>query len=259
MDILFGKIMATLLLPPGLNIAMVLFGLLLKQRFERTGKGFIYAGFILLYLFSIPMFSTTLERSQQDFPALDLASLPESKAKVIVVLGGGRYPAAPEYQKEDTVSIYALERIRYGAYLQRKTKLPILFSGGTVYGDAVPEAQLMKKTLEDGFIGVTHWVEGKSRTTYENALYTHELLSKENIQDIILVTHASHMHRAKEAFEQMGLHVTPAPLGFSTPSDRPWYLDLLPNAGALEATATTFHELIGRAWYNLRYYKSRPS
>ena len=255
MEVLLGKIMATLLLPPGLNIAMVLFGLLLRLRFARTGSGFIYAGFILLIVFSMPLVSNSLQQSQENFPALDVASLAQSKAKVIVVLGGGRNPAAPEYQNEDTVSIHALERIRYGAYLQRKSKLPILFSGGSVFGNEVPEAQLMKKTLEDAFIGVTQWMEGKSRTTYENALYTHEMLAKENIQDIILVTQAFHMNRAKEAFEQMGFHVTPAATGFSTPSNRPWYLDVLPSADALKSTAQVLHELIGRGWYHLRYYK----
>ena len=254
MEVLLGKIMATLLLPPGLNIALVLFGLLLRLRFARTGTGFIYAGFILLIVFSMPLLSNTLQQSQENFAALDVASLPQTKARVIVVLGGGRYPRAPEYQKQDTVSIQTLERIRYGAYLQRKTKLPILFSGGSVYGNEVPEAQLMKQTLEDAFIGVTQWVESRSRTTYENALYTHALLAKENIQDIILVTQAFHMNRAKEAFEQMGFHVTPAATGFSTPSNRPWFLDLLPSADALKSTAQVLHELIGRAWYHLRYY-----
>lgn len=254
MEVLFGKVMATLLLPPGLNIAMVLFGLLIRMRFYRTGTSFIYAGFILLYVFSIPIVSNNLVQSQQYYSALDITSIPSRKAKAIVVLGGGRYPAAPEY-KEDTVSTHTLERLRYAAYLQRKTKLPILVSGGSVFGEGTAEAVLMKKTLETAFIGVTHWVEDKSKTTYQNALFSHELLAKLNIQDVILVTHASHMRRSKEAFEQVGFRVTPAPMGFNNSSRRPLLLDLLPNAYALAATASSFHEMIGRAWYNLRYYK----
>ena len=254
MEVILGKVVATLLLPPGLNLALVLLGLLLRLRFSRTGTGFIYAGFISLYVFSMPLVGNSLKQSQQDYPALDVTALPATKAKVIVVLGGGRYPAAPEY-REDTVSIHTLERLRYGAYLQRKSKLPILLTGGVVYGEGNAEAVLMKKTLEEAFIGVAHWVEDRSRTTYENALYSHELLAKENIQDIILVTHAYHMNRAKEAFEQMGFNVTPAPMGFNTPSNRPWFLDLLPSASALATTASSCHELIGRTWYYLRYYK----
>ena len=258
MEVILGKIMALFVLPPGLNLVLALFGLLLRWRFYRTGTFMIYFSFILLYIFSIPLFSTNLIRSQQPDTALDVGTLGDTPAKVIVVLGGGRYIDAPEY-KEDTVSIYALERIRYGAYLQRKTKLPILFTGGVVYSEGTPEAVLMKKVLEDAFIGVAHWVEDRSRTTYENALYTQEMLAKENIQDIILVTHAYHMTRSVEAFEQMGFKVTPAPMGFVTPDTRPLLMQLLPRADALETTSAVMHEWIGRLWYQLRYYRSRPS
>ncbi len=258
MEVILGKIMALFALPPGLNLVLALFGLLLRWRFHRTGTFILFFSFILLYIFSIPLFSTNLIRSQQPDAALDVSTLAKTPARVIVVLGGGRYTDAPEY-KEDTVSIYALERIRYGAYLQRKTRLPILFTGGVVYGEGTPEAVLMKKVLEDAFIGVAHWVEDRSRTTYENALYTQEMLAKENIQDIILVTHAYHMARSVEAFEQMGLQVTPAPMGFVTPDRRPLLMQLLPNARSLEMTSAVMHEWIGRLWYQLRYYKSRPS
>jgi len=255
MEVIIGKILATVTLPPGLNLTLALFGLLLRWRFYRTGTMLIFASFILLYIFSIPLFSTNLIRALQPDAALDVSTLTNSTAKVIVVLGGGRYPDAPEY-REDTVSIETLARIRYGAYLQRKTKLPILFTGGNVYGgERVAEAVLMKKTLEESFIGVAHWVEDKSRTTYENASYTREMLAKEGIDEIVLVTHAYHMQRSIEAFEQSGFKVVPAPMGFVMPDTRPLIFQFLPDANALRNTATVFHEGIGRFWYYLRYYK----
>lgn len=251
MEVLLGKFFATLVIPPGLNLSLIVFGMLLRYRFYRTGITIISISVVLLYLLSTPLISQPLASSLTTSPALDVATLAGSKA--IVILGGGRNPAAPEY-KEDTVSSGTLERLRYGAYLQRKTKLPILVSGGSVFGEQLAESVLMKKVLEEAFVGVAHWVEDKSTTTYENAIYTRPILEKQKIDDIVLVTHALHMLRAKEAFEQAGFNVIPAPTGFMNVSKSPWYLKIMPDARSLYASSQVMHELIGRLWYNLRHY-----
>lgn len=253
MEVLIGKIMETLILPPGLMIALIVMGALLRLRFYRTGQSFIYTGFSLLILLSLPIVSNNLFLTIQDYPALTEKQIKSLNAKTIVILGGGRYADAPEYNK-DTIADAALERCRYGAYLQRKTKLPILVTGGSVFGDRQPEAELMKEVLENTFISVVHWVEGKSRTTYQNAIYSYEMLVKENIKDIVLVTNAYHMSRSVEAFEKAGFNVTPAPTVFVTPSTRPFYFQLLPNMHALHNARIVLHEWVGRLWYNLRYY-----
>ena len=259
MEVLFGKFMVTVVTPPGLNLVLVLFGFLLRYRFYRTGLGFIYTGIISLYIFSMPLVSQPLITSLQSIGSLDVNELKASKAQAIVILGGGRYTNATEYEYKDTLSRFALERVRYGAYLQRKSRLPVLVSGGAVFGEAEPEALLMKRVLEEEFIGVVRWVEDNSRTTYQNAADSYAMLAKENITQIVLVTHATHMVRAKEAFEQAGFTVLPAPLGFVTESKRPWYQNIMPSAGGLNNTSRVFYEYIGRAWYWLRYYKARPS
>jgi uncharacterized SAM-binding protein YcdF (DUF218 family) len=68
----------------------------------------------------------------------------------------------------------------------------------------------MAEVLNNEFNQVVRWKEQNSRNTAENALYTKEILSQENITHIILVTHAFHMHRAVEQFKQQGLQVMPA-------------------------------------------------
>ena len=115
MELLLTKSIETLILPPGLFLSLALFGLLIKRRFYKTGKTFIFASFILLYLLSTPLISGFLISTQEDIPALDISQLANTQAKAIVILGGGRYSNAPEYQS-DTVSSFTLERIRYGAY-----------------------------------------------------------------------------------------------------------------------------------------------
>ena len=253
MEVLVGKIMETLILPPGLMIILIVIGTIIRFKFYRTGQSFIYTGVGLLILLSTPIASSLLMDTTQNYPALTEKDLKTLSAKAIVILGGGRYTDAPEYG-QDTISKWALERCRYGAYLQRKTKLPILVTGGSVFTDRVSEAELMKQVLEDSFISVVHWVEGKSRTTYENSIYSFEMLDKENINNIILVTQAGHMMRSVEAFEKAGFKVTPAPMGFVTKSERPFYFQILPDAGSLRNSTFALHEWIGRLWYTLRYY-----
>lgn len=254
MELLFTHVVEAFILPPGIFFLLLFLGLLLRRRLYRTGQVVIFSAVMLLLLMSMPVITNPLLHLYERMPALDEAALAHTQAKAIVILGGGRYADAPEYQG-DTVSRHTLERIRYGAWLQRKTKLPILVSGGSVYGgERLGEAQLMQDVLEHGFLAVVRWVEKDSRTTYENAIDSRKMLEKEGIQNIILVTHAIHMPRAVEAFEKAGFIVTPAPMGFDTSAGSPPMLGFLPNIYSLYNVSDLMHELIGRVWYRLRYY-----
>lgn len=171
----------------------------------------------------------------------------------IVILGGGRKSSAPEYSGVDTVSKFTLERLRYGAWLQRRTGLPVLVSGGSPLSENIPEAHLMKAVLENDFHVPVQWIEDKSHTTFENATFSQTLLAQANIQHIYLVTHAWHMPRSIDVFKQAGLTITPAPTAFATPSllERGGYA-WIPAARALEVSNLALHEMAGRVWYGVR-------
>jgi uncharacterized SAM-binding protein YcdF (DUF218 family) len=254
MELLITHVVQAFILPPGIFFLLLLLGTILRLRFYRTGQSLIYLAIVLLLFMSMPILTNPLMRFYESTPALDAAALTHTQAKAIVVLGGGRYPDAPEYQG-DTVSEPSLERIRYGAWLQRKTKLPILVTGGVVYGGTRPaEAELMKQVLAQDFLALVPWVEKDSRTTYENAIDSRKILEKEGIRNIILVTHALHMPRAVEAFTKAGFEVTPAPMGYDAASDAPTMMGLLPSVYSLVNMHELMHELVGRLWYHLRYY-----
>ncbi len=256
MEVLITKLISILVVPPGLFFTLIFLGMVIRIRFYRSGQVFFYTGLISLILISIPLVGSTLVNIAQENSALTNEQLNTVSAKAIVILGGGRYRDAPEYQSKDTVSRYTLERCRYGTYLQRKLKLPILVSGGSVYGGRVSEAALMKQVIENSFIGVAHWVEDKSRTTYQNAIYSYKMLNSNNNKNtnIILVTHALHMPRAVEAFEHAGFIVTPAAMGFHISDTQKFYMKIFPRINSAKISAQVFHEWLGRLWYRLRYY-----
>lgn len=239
-----------LLLPPGGPILLLLFCLILFRR----KMSFILLIFALLvfYFSSIPHTQQWLYRYIRTYPPVSPETL---KVQAIVVIGGGRHSDALEYGG-DTVSHLTLQRIRYAAWLQRKTGLPILVSGGGAKPGSPrrSEAELMTGILREEFSAQVRWLETRSRTTFENAQFSAPLLGSEGIRRIALVTHAYHMPRAVDAFEKAGFEVTPAPtVLLSTIPEEVWYMEWIPGARAAFWNRLYLHELIGRQWYRWRY------
>ncbi|MDH3514363.1 MAG: YdcF family protein, partial [Gammaproteobacteria bacterium] len=179
----------------------------------------------------------------------------------IVILGSSRYSEAPEYGGSDSMSRMGLERIRYGAHLHRLTGLPILVSGGNPFGEQVSEAELMKTSLERDFRVEVKWVEGKSVNTHENARNAKTILAQAGVRRVYLVTHASHMPRAVWSFENQGIRVVPAPMGFTTLNKEVREtLGYFPTAAGLQLSSTALREHMGLFWYQRNYgsTNSRP-
>ncbi len=248
-------ILELLLAPPGLSIWLILAGvwLLYRGRRSRLGLGLAGSGLALLYLFSTPLVAQLLLAGLQTAPVIPPARLDEQGAQAIIVLGAGRRKDAGEYGI-DTLNSLALERLRYAAFIARRTDLPVLVSGGLAIDGRPPEAMLMMEVMEAEFGVPIRWVESDSRTTFENARYSSRILRDSRIQRAFVVSHAWHMPRVLWSFDKSGLDVVPAPTVFE-----PWgeggliLQDILPSARALQKTAYAFHEYLGNVWYRLRY------
>ncbi len=246
-DQLLTFILASIVLPPGPSIVLLLLALLFRH--SKTRRVCLILGVGSLYLSSIPATSDWLRSRLETSPTVSLEHI---AAEAIVVLGADRRHDAPEYGG-DTIGGLGLERLRYAASLHKKTRLPILASGGAVEGEERSEAELMRGILKEFGVEVD-WTEAESHNTYENALFSSRLLKGLGIGEILLVTHAWHMPRAREAFEQAGLRVIPAPtgaMGRNRPMD---VLDWLPKASALQMSYLATHEMLGCWWYHYRYY-----
>lgn len=253
MEIIFIRIIESLLLPPGLMIVMLVLGIVLLKRYSRLGRFLLLGGLALLWLASLPLLAQWNAQLFEGIPPLTEEALAQSPAQAIVILGGGRRVDAPEYAA-DIVGTATLERLRYGAYLHRLTQLPILVTGGAPYGHPTSEATLMQQALIEDFKIEARWLEGNSSNTWENAQFSQKMLAQENIQHIYLVTDALHITRSIKAFTTAGLKVTPAPTGFTqSAKDRPLILSLLPSSRAISIHRRLAHELVGRIWYAIRY------
>jgi uncharacterized SAM-binding protein YcdF (DUF218 family) len=242
------NLLSAFLLPP-LNLLLVaLAGLLLARSCPRLGRTLLIASLVLLWLCSTPYFAEgALHLLESPAKAVDARAQP---ADAIVVLGGGTYFRAPEYGV-DTVSEYALVRLRYAAKLHRETGKPLLVTGGKPLGNALSEAQQMRAVLEGEFGVPVRWAEDASDNTLENARYSYRLLQKANIKRIYLVTHAWHMPRSANAFRAAGFDVVPAPTAFTT-RYRTDLFSFIPRADSLRDSRIFIRELIGLLWYRLK-------
>ncbi|MBI4986650.1 MAG: YdcF family protein [Rhodocyclales bacterium] len=234
------KLLSALVLPPFGLLLWAWFGLWLARRHPRSGHALVACALLILTALSLPPVATALMRSLEQSPPIPERSL--ARAQAIVILGGGNYVGAPEYGG-DTVSHASLERVRYGADLQRRSGLPILVTGGTPYGGR-PEGETMKEVIEREFKGSVRWAETASRDTAENAAFSAPLLKADGITRIALVSHGWHLPRATELFEREGMEVLAAPTGFTT-TTHALFARALPSAGALEKSSQALREWLG--------------
>src|SRR5690242_10041332 len=127
---------------------------------------------------STPAGAGLLFGALQRAPPISPARLPQmtaGSATAIVILSAGRRTFAPEFGNPDseTVDALSLERIRYGAFLARRTGIPVLVSGGL---GPVPLAKLMADTLSSDFGIVAKWIEPNAENTAENAIFSSRIL-----------------------------------------------------------------------------------
>ncbi|MEW6746015.1 MAG: YdcF family protein [Planctomycetota bacterium] len=239
-----------LLLPPLSLFVLGFVGLLLRRRFPRLGRFVFWTAALLLVMLSVPVVGSALLATLEDDPPITSTTL-DPKAQAIVVLSAEMDDYAPEYGGE-TVGRNTLQRVRYAARLHRMTGLPLCTSGGKIRPDSDALATLMARTLEEELQVPVRWQETWSLTTTQNARFTAEVLAKDGVRRVYLVTHGWHLPRARRAFEKAGLEVIPAPTVLHDLSEL-HVSDFLPSSRALESSALAIHEWIGRVWYAIAY------
>jgi uncharacterized SAM-binding protein YcdF (DUF218 family) len=174
---------------------------------------------------------------------------PHGSADAIVILAGAVASPTP-VRPYPLVGADTYVRFQHALWLFKHwSAQPILACGGGQ--DQESYARAMRHLLEaDGVPSDKIWIEDRSSSTYENALYAARILRQHGISRIALVTDARSMLRAEASFEKQGLTVVPAPFRFYSLAFT--LEDLLPTWRAIEANGDTAHEIIGLLWYRLR-------
>ena len=173
---------------------------------------------------------------ERTYSPLPPADYPE--ADVIIVLGG---TLSPPLRPRTTFDITGpADRIREGTRLYKAGRAPnVLLAGGNVFPQpgVEPESFYMAALIQEwGVPDSAISIEGRSRNTYENAIYARKLMEDKGFQSALLVTSALHMPRALAVFRCAGIDAIAAPTDYLVvDANRPRVLNWLP--GPEPATA----------------------
>ncbi len=251
MNLYLTRIFELLFLPPGVFIFLLLVSILFIKNLKLL-KSFLFLQILLIYSLSIPVTSHFLYQQLESIPALTEAQIKNNKVDVIVILAGGIKAYQQEFHGPD-IGYFTQLRLRYGAWLQKQTALPVIVTGGIERND-VTEAELMAQILRNEYaLQGKIFVEKQSKNTYENALYSSKIMASEAFRNYYLVTSAFHMPRALSSFKQHNKDVIAAPMGFYHNTMDYLWGDFLPDSNAMRKNYLALHEIIGHYWYQLKY------
>ncbi|MDB5955396.1 YdcF family protein [Ramlibacter sp.] len=241
-------VLAALVLPPAGPLLFALIGIALATRRRAAGLWLASVAIALAYLLATNGFGLLLARHLA--PATPVVQARElQQVQAIVILGGGVLPQAPEYGTPQ-LGPHSMERLRYGAWLARRSGKPLAFSGGLGWGNGPAqreaEASVARRVLQEDYGLTLRWTEDRSRDTAENADRSAQLLQPAGVHRIALVTSALHMPRALREFRRAGFEVLPAPTGFPSARGNAW-LEWLPTPDGAVLCWTVIREALGRA------------
>jgi uncharacterized SAM-binding protein YcdF (DUF218 family) len=205
---------------------------------------------LLLVLGLSPLGNVLVMPLEERFPR---GKLPDDVAGILVL--GGFEDARVSAGRGGLAVNEAAERLTEALLLARR--LPnarLIFTGGVVtflppdYGTAEPIARF----LNDAGVAKERIVfESRSRTTYENAVLSRELLNPRPGLRYLLVTSAFHMPRAVATFRAQGFDIVPWTVDYRTrdAADHFRFFEGIP--GGLDRVDLAFKEWVGLVAYYL--------
>ena len=171
----------------------------------------------------------------------------------VVVLGGALEPSYVWEGRSQVALNGAAERMVVPlALLRQNPALQLLFTGGEgdLLGQGLSEAARAQIFYSaQGLPPERLLVEDRSRTTYENAVFSARVPGVDPAKPWLLVTSAWHMRRALATFQKLGWNVTPYAVDFNTGSHTPWTEYSLVRGS--RKWALLLHELLGLLAYRL--------
>ena len=241
------KILPLLVSPLSIVLIIILIGTFFKS------KKISLLGLLILIFCSVPIISNKLIfYLEKDYSLQSVKDV--TKADAIVVLSG-MISTINSKEKLSYEFNDSIDRILSGIDLFKEDKASflILTNGKMPWSVGIPEGEYLKDfSIKYGIPEDRILLTDNVQNTDQEAISVKKLL-KTNEANIILVTSAFHMPRAKKVFEAANIKVIPFAVDFKTPIKKITIIDFIPSADSLKDTSHFFREMIGRLYYNLKY------
>ncbi|MBT8039528.1 MAG: YdcF family protein [Gammaproteobacteria bacterium] len=255
MYVYLSKILPLFVMPLGIALLFLFVALLiLRTGRRRLGSGVVLLAFVWIWVMATPIVGEgLLRRVESAYPPPPMAVVPT--ANCIIVLGG--VVEAPAPPRIDVEFNDAIDRVHKAAELFHAGKAPYLIvtGGNQPWSNArASEAELIRDLLISWKVPKeVIMLEGSSRNTRENALYTKNMVDSINCEEALLVTSAAHMPRSLAAFRAAGITATPVSTDVrAAETDQITVIDFLPDARALEKSSDAMREMVGQWFYELK-------
>lgn len=248
MFFVLSKLLQYLLMPIIWVALLLLLALFLKSAKWRRRS--LVAATVLLLVFSNPFLANVTMRAWE-MKAVPLEQV-EHYDVAIILTGVTQHIGFAEdrihTQKGADRFLHPLKLYRMG----KVDKFLITGGIGTVAMDRRPEAEMLQEILL--LAGVPQEdiiIETRSDNTYQNAIYTGDVLQKHpEFERRLLVTSAFHMRRSKACFDKAGIATDIFPTDFYTTNLRYTPDELLiPNPDAFRLWHRIIHEITGYLIY----------
>lgn len=226
--------------------------LLALTRFAVLGRRLAAASIILLAICAFsPVGNILIYPLEQRFPPWDAAEGPPDG---VIVLGGPIDVDVSEARHTPVVRNGADRLFAAAALARRYPHAKIVFTGGNanLVATEAKEADYAGTLLESFGIARERLIlERQSRNTYENALFTRELVKPKPGERWLLVTSAYHMPRSVGLFRNVGFAVEAYPVDWRERGRAGLYEFTNMSVEGLVRTETAMREWIGLVAYRL--------
>ena len=225
---------------------------LLFTRYERAGRALMAGAMIALALGLLTPIGAMILRPLEDRFPPPAADMPAPDG--IIVLGGAVDTAKSEARRQVWLNADAA-RMTSGVELARRyPNARLVYTGGSASfpQGGPPEAISARELwLSLGVPAERMMFEAKSRNTFENAVFTRDLVKPKPGETWLLVTSAWHMPRSVGIFRRAGFPVVPYPVAFRTFGDERDFQMTAPSIDKLSMLELGVREWIGLLAYRL--------
>ena len=244
--IYFNKILPIIVSPLGLVIILITFGIFWRKMLP------LLVAVILLLILSLPIVSQQLTgKKKKNYHPISAHQI--NAADTVVVLSGMIKTIGQsdnlKYEFND-----AVDRILAGIQLLKlnKAKKIIVTQGRLPWSMGLSEGDILAEFIQSqGISSDKIMLTGIVQNTNDEAIAVSKILPKNS--SIILVTSAFHMPRAEKVFQNQNLKVISYAVDFRKSAKKTDIIDFLPSSKSFHESNIYFREMLGRAFYALRY------
>mgnify|MGYP000976198082 CR=1 FL=1 len=251
MFFLASKALWFLMQPSIACVLLIAAGLGLKWRWAAAVR-LAWAGVVVLALLLVsPLGNLLIYPLEARFAATPQPD-PQGRYAGILILGGFEETFPSTFRRGLGLG-EAAERLTEALRLaHRMPAVRVVFTGGALDGVGQLGVEGVRQYMRDAGIDPERTViEARSRTTFENARFSAELLHPQPGDTYILVTSAFHMPRSIATFRAAGFDVLPYPVDFRTGGPETLWIPYSNPVDNLQTAEVAVKEWVGLIAYRL--------